>query len=114
MLVGSGISCPCHNSFNPIEEWVEDQDDEIVDHIVSCYTVVPTLQRGYETDEDEMVEQEISMKDAMTALRTLQLYEEQQTDGDTELLQHLHKQERLMKAREMTGKQQCSITSYFS
>ena len=53
-------------------------------------------------------------KEAIEALRTLRLYEEQQDDGDRGFIARLGRQERVMKQRAEQGLKQSTISSYIT
>ena len=97
---------------NPVEEQIVDADEDILEQVVGSYSV--GLERGYETDEEEVTVPPVKMKEAIAALQTLRLYEEQPAECDQTLLRHLDKQERAIKARGVIGMQQQSITNFFS
>ena len=48
---------------------------------MDCYSKNVQLDREYETDEDELVPILIKRKQALEAVRVLQLYEKQQVSG---------------------------------
>ena len=94
---------------NPITEVVEDNDDDVVNVITDAYS---TGERAYESDEDDVLEHKISANEAIQALHTLQLYEEQQNEGNRNFLTCIKKHEKLMYSRRVL--KQTSITSYFT
>ena len=95
---------------DPVEEELDDNDIDIVEHIVNRYS-----EREQESDEEEppLIEPK-TLAEAFSALRDLRTYEEQQEDGDSELIQHLNRQERVLKERSGKRLHQGKITSYFT
>ena len=61
---------------------------------MDCYSKNVQLDREYETDEDELVPTLIKGKQALEAVRVLQLYEEQQVSGEGSVLCELGQLER--------------------
>ena len=68
-----------------------------------------------EVDEDEIevIRPQVLYHEAIQALKTLQLYEEQQEQGETQLISALSKHERLIKARRIGGQKRRDIRSFF-
>ena len=56
---------------------------------VDCYSKNVQLDRKYETDEDELIPTLIKGKQALKAVRVLQLYEAQQVSGECSVLWEL-------------------------
>ena len=96
---------------NPEDKEVYDTDDIVVDDIVAAYS---TEERAYETDEEDVPQRRILAKEAIEALQTLRLYEEQQDDGDSRFISGLGRHERVMRQRAEQGLKQSSIGSYFT
>ena len=97
---------------NPVEETVDDNDEDIFDAVVQQYA--PAESRDHETDEEEEVIPDVSCEEALFYLRQLRLYEEQQDHGDRKVIQHLNEYEKAIKSRgHQIHRQQASITSYF-
>jgi hypothetical protein len=71
---------------DPANEVVDNAENEILDHVIDSYA---EEDRAQETDEEDVEVVLIRQSDAMQAVRLLQTYEEQQKDGDTELLRRL-------------------------
>ena len=76
---------------NPADEVVEDSDHQIFEDITEAYSKGNRL---YESDEEDVIVPKIGTKEALEALQTLQLHEEQQDSGDSKLLSslNLHKE----------------------
>ena len=87
---------------NPVEEIVEDNDDDddlFVESLVEIYST-GGVQRDHETDEEDVAEALIEDKEALELLSRLRLYEEQQKDGDEVVISQLNKYESEIWARE--------------
>ena len=56
---------------NPVEEVVEDTEEDLEDQIVAIYD---SHEREYETEEEEVIVSRVQNKDALRALETLRLY----------------------------------------
>ena len=93
------------------DEIVDDEEDEILDSVVDSYV---EGDRDAETDEEEVEVQPVRQQEAMAAVRLLQSYEEQQEDGDSELLRQLSRIETAIKRRIISSQQQAQITRYFT
>ena len=102
------------NLLSPVEEKVADKDENIVMQIVNCYSKNVQLDREYRTDKDELVPILIKGKQALKAVRVLQLYEEQQVSGEGSILCELGQLEKTILEREMVSKKQTLITQWFS
>ena len=74
------------NLLSRVEEEVADKDEDIVMQIVDCYGKNVQLDREYGTDENELVPTLIKRKQALEAVRVLQLYEKQQVSGESSVL----------------------------
>jgi hypothetical protein len=68
------------------DEVVDNAENGILDYVIDSYA---EGDRAQETDEEDVEIILIRQLDAMQAVRLLQTYEEQQEDGDTELLRRL-------------------------
>ena len=95
---------------NPVDEIVGNGDDQILKQIIKVY--LEGNKRDHETDEEEIDIISIRVSKDLTTLSTLRLYEEQQENGDREIIQRLNRVEQVMKSREAGGKQQRTITSH--
>lgn len=95
---------------NPAEEAVQDTPEDIESQILAQY--------GPELDDDSEEELEIlpqiSLDQALEALRTLRLYEEQQAEGVPSLIYELDKHERILWGRKLSLQTQRDIRSYFT
>lgn len=92
------------------EEEVYDVDEIIVDDIVGAYS---TVERAYETDEEDVPECRIPLIEALMPLQTIRLYEEQQENGNAELISRTNRHERVMGQRIEQRLKQTTIGSYF-
>jgi hypothetical protein len=100
------------NTFlNPTDEVVDDDDDEVLDQLVDAYA---EGDRAEETDEEPVEVVPIGQSDAIQAVQLLQQYEEQQEDGDSELLRHLARLQITVRGRMVCSLEQAPITSYFT
>jgi hypothetical protein len=95
---------------NPAEEAVQDTPDDIDSQVLAQY--------GPELDDDSKGELEIlpqiPLEEALEALRTLHLYEEQQAEGVPTLIYKLDKHERVLWGRKLSLQTQRDIQSYFT
>ena len=81
----------------------------VINDIVTAYN---TQEKAYETDEEDVVQRRIPTKEAVQALPTLRLYEEQQDDGDSGLISRLGWHERAIRQRtEQKLKQSTSVAT---
>ena len=96
---------------NPVDEAVDDDDEEILDSVVEVYS---ENDRAQETDEETVEVIPIRQQEAMQAVQLLQRYEEQQDDSDSSVLRQLAQLEISVRGRIFGGKQQTQITSYFT
>ena len=103
-----------HSFLNPVDEQVEDHGEDILQQVADAYSVDPSTEKTYETDEDDVQEAKVTADQALILLRQLRLHEEQQEDGDEVFCQRLNRHERELLARTKKSKKQSSITSYFS
>jgi hypothetical protein len=95
---------------NPVDEIVDDPDGVILDSIVDAYV---EADRDRETDEETQPMSIIKQQEAMQAVQLLQRYEEQQEDGDNEILSRLGQLELTVQRRMFNSQKQIQITSYF-
>ena len=98
------------NFVNPADEIVQDNLEELDDLILSQF------RPEEEHDDDQVVEElpHISHKEALDALEKLRLYEEQQADGDAQLILELYRLESVIKRRTFVGLEQTDIRNYFN
>jgi hypothetical protein len=68
---------------NPVNELVEDKDEEILDTVIDSYT---EGDREQETDDESVDIVLIGQHEAMQAVQPLQRYEEQQDDGSSDVV----------------------------
>lgn len=94
---------------NPASEMVEDDENDFINVLAEAYS---TGDKAYESDEEDVVGRKISTNEAIQALQLLQLYEEQQDEGDQNFIAGVKKHAKLVNTR-LTLKQ-TSITSYFT
>ena len=98
---------------NPIEEIINDQDDDIMAAIVAQYS---TNKEGIESEpeEDDLEAPKVSITKAIQALETLKLYTIQQDDSNDLVSQALDKLARdLLQKKRYLGKQS-TINRFFT
>ena len=95
---------------NPVEEVVEDTEEDLEDHIVALYD---GHEREYET-EKEVIVSRVQNKDALRALKTLWLYEEQREVGDDDLIRRLNRKEWDIKTSMAISSRQVVMTDFFA
>ncbi|KAL1989720.1 hypothetical protein VTN49DRAFT_6917 [Thermomyces lanuginosus] len=95
---------------HPADEIVQDNLEELDDLILSQF------RPEEEQDDDQVVDDlaHISHKEALDALEKLRLYEEQQVDGDAQLILELYRLESVIKRRTFAGLEQTDMRNYFS
>lgn len=97
---------------NPSDEAVDDHEEEILETVIEAYS---EGDRAQETDEEEPVEViPVKQQEAMDAILLLQRYEEQQDDGNSDILRQLGQLEISVRGRMCRAKRQTQITSYFA
>ena len=96
---------------NPQEETVEDQDDDILQDVIEQYSQLTATQD--DSDEDEEPLPAVKISDALRALATLKLYEEQQEVGNKDFILQLEQAERVIQTRLADGAKQQRIERYF-
>ena len=79
------------NFINLLGEEVEDSTEDLIEHVAELYA---GPDRDAETDEEDTQQPQIKLNEALEALRTLRLYEEQQEDGDREVIVTLLRHDR--------------------
>lgn len=94
---------------NPQEEKVDNDVEVVVDEIVKAYS---TGDRTHETDEEDVIIPKVGYTEAMQALHKLRLYEEQNANGDSELITRINRHERVMRARGIQGLKESSIRGF--
>ncbi|EFW22587.1 predicted protein [Coccidioides posadasii str. Silveira] len=96
---------------NPADEVVEDSPEAIEQHVIVL------LDPADESEEDEDLATEmlplITPLEALDLVKRLQLYEEQQDQGDQQLIQQLNSYESKIAARRLQTQQQQDIRAYF-
>ena len=95
-----------------VDEVVEDNEEEIFEQILDSYSH-PLIERDHETDEEQEMMAKVSSAEAITALNRLCLYEEQQDNGNSEVLRCLTRYRRDIRGRGTQELQQQSIQTYF-
>ena len=96
---------------NPVEEVVEDTEEDLEDHIVAIYD---GHESEYETEEEEVIVSRVQNKDALRALETLRLYEEQREVGDDDLIRRLNRKEWDIKTSMAISSRQVVMTDFFA
>ena len=110
----AGRVCNVTNICNFIKlpgEEVEDSAEDLIEHIAELYA---GPDRDTETDEDDFAQPQIKVDEALQALQKLHLYEEQQEDGNRDLIITLTRHDRQIQGRRIRNTKQNSITTYFS
>ena len=97
------------NFINPIEKIVENELEDIIKHIAAQFGPEQD-----ESNEEDIKQPKIKVSETIAALQQLQLYEEQQDEGDTGLLHLLTKYEQRIKDRRIRERQQIPITAFFN
>ena len=87
-----------------------EESEDIIEHIAAQFGP----ERDAESDEEDIEQPKIKMSEAYTALQLLRLWEEQQKDGDSNILSFLNKYEQRIRDRRMRESQQRPITAFFS
>ena len=95
---------------NSIDETVNDVNEDILDSIISSYV---ECNRTQETNKELIKVVPIRQQETMQTVRLLQHYEEQQNDGDSDILRQLVQFESTIKDRISNNLRQAQITSYF-
>jgi hypothetical protein len=96
---------------DPIDEAVDDDDEEILEAVIEAYS---EGDRAQETDEEPTEVIPVRQQEAMDSIQLLQRYEEQQEDGDSDILRQLAQLEISIRGRIVKRKQQTQITAYFA
>jgi len=96
------------NFLNPPIEVIDDSDQEIVDSIIARFEP----ERLAEDDEEVEYIPHIKLTEALQALETLKLYEEQQEKGDEDFTKTLRYKERALKERKHTALKQSTIQGW--
>jgi hypothetical protein len=100
----------CENISPYIERVEGDYSDNLVDDIVTQYS---TIQQEEEVGVEEAIQQpEVTCQEALLALDTLRRYEEQNNNGDIQLLKLLHRRERELSSSQFNSKQQAKLSSW--
>ena len=94
---------------NLVEEVVEDTEEDLEDHMIAIYD---GHEREYETEEEVIVSRVLE-KDALRALETLRLYEEQREVGDDDLIRRLNRKEWDIKTSMAISSRQAVMTDFF-
>ena len=92
---------------NPTTERVYDQDEDVFEAIVACYGE----EREAESDEEVEEVPKVSVTEALSALTTLKIYEEQKETGDPTLSKALRTQERELHLTKQAGMHQGRLDS---
>lgn len=103
----------------PVQDFISHPEEKIVDNedpiqaAVDEFGGLSLQDQAEENQEDIPVQELVSSTAALEALRLLTLYEEQQQDGNIDLLRELYKAERSIKARGIERVRQSTITEFF-
>ena len=95
---------------NPVEEVVEDTENEIEEQIIAQFE--PEIEAESEEEVEELPQVRVS--EAIEALSTLRLYEEQSETGTGELISTLNRYERVLQAEKARRQQQQDIRTFFA
>ena len=99
------------NAFiNPIEERIIDETGDIMDHVVEIFGAEKEAETEEEFETPQMI---VKHSEALAALQSLRLYEEQQENAETRLISDLTKHERVMQGRRMETAVQTQIDGFF-
>ena len=82
------------------EEDFYDTEEVLIDDIVNSYS---REERAYETNEEDVIMLRIRQNEAILALQTLRLYEEQQDEGNSVLISRINRHERVIGQRTKQG-----------
>ena len=103
------MSIPIRTFLNPIAEEIDDQEEDIMEAIVARYGE----KRVAESEEEIETIPKVSIQEALSALETLKLYEEQQEYGDPALTKTLRRRERELHLSKSTVLDQGKVDSWF-
>jgi len=93
---------------NPSNEVIEDNPDEVFTLIIERYTETPNDNDESSEEEDQEDIIPVLYSDALKALETLTLYEQQQEDGQNEVIRKIQsisatmRQRRLKRVKQVT------------
>jgi hypothetical protein len=96
---------------NPVEERVDDSEEDLLEMLASMYS---HSEHDQEEDGTAVVAPKVTIIEALEALATLRLYEEQRDDDQVEVLRRLRALEKDIQGRRHTETTQSLITSYFT
>lgn len=102
-------SMPFKLFLNPEEEDVVDCNDDILEQIASQFI----NDRDAETDEENLPVRKISWKEASEGLEALLQFEEQQPNGQPEIINMLNRHKRVIELRKNRILKQQNISPYF-
>ena len=97
---------------NPLDEKIEDDVKQLDEQILAQFQ--PVLEEDSNSDEEEEVLPQISHSNALNALQTVHLYEEQQQEGLQGVIQALNHLENEIGRRQLYTQKQQDIRSYFT
>ncbi|KAJ5751479.1 mariner-Tc1 transposon family protein [Penicillium nucicola] len=101
------------NFLNPMDEVVQD-GIETIDDIVLAQFARDDDDTDADADAETIPETPlVPINDAIRALETLRLYEEQQERGETQLITSLYKHQRIIQDRRLNAQKQKDIRGYF-
>lgn len=103
-------SMPFKLFLTPEEEDVVDCNDDILEQIASQFIA----DRDAETDEEDEPVRKVSWKEASEGLEALLKFEEQQPNGQPEVINMLNKHRRLIEMRKKRLLKQRNVTGFFS
>ena len=91
-------------------EDVVDSTEDLIEHVAELYA---GPDRDAETDEEDSQQPRIKLNEAIEALQKLRLYEEQQEDGEREVITTLLRHERRIQGRRLQNTKQMTIKLFF-
>ena len=96
------------NFLNSMKEEVNDSDKEIIDDIIARFDP----ERFAESDEEVIDIPQVKLSEAISALITLRLYEEQQQEGNPTLNRMLRQHEFELKGRQQAELRQDDLVGW--
>lgn len=91
-------------------EDVVDSTEDLIEHVAELYA---GPDRDAETNKEDSQQPRIKLNKAIEALQKLRLYEEQQEDGEREVITTLLRHERRIQGRRLQNTKQTTIKSFF-
>jgi hypothetical protein len=99
------------NFINPEDEAIVDSSEDLVDLVVAQYTIEEDKEEDHA--KDQLVACQISISEAIIALETLKLYQEQKDElVDQELMTRLRKERRQLEAKRVNSTVQSTLQGW--